>query len=71
MQNGVTAKLRQLADDLETGKYKDWVGNMTLSRPEVELDPMSGECELDNLRHFRVGDEITVVLVLTAPKKTT
>ena len=59
--------LRQLADSLETGSWRDWTAEMTQSRPGVELDPMAGECELDGVRHFRSGDEVTVTVVLTAP----
>ena len=57
--------LRRLADDIETGQYKEWTALLTMERPERELNPMDGECPLDNLRHFRLGDEITATLVLT------
>ena len=59
MQNGVTAKLRRLADDLETGQYKEWVADLTSTNGDTQ----------EGLQDFKEGDEITVVLVLTPPKK--
>ena len=60
MQNGVTAKLRQLADELEAGQYKEWDADMSTS---------NGDSDPDEIQDFQEGDEITIVLVLTPPKK--
>ena len=60
MQNGVTGKLRQLADELETGQYKEWDADMSTS---------NGDSEPEDIPEFQEGDEITIVLVLTPPKK--
>ena len=60
MQNGVTTKLRQLADELETGQYKEWDADMSTS---------NGDSDPDEVQEFQEGDEITIVLVLTPPKK--
>ena len=60
MQNGVTAKLRQLADELEAGQYKEWDADMSTS---------NGDSDPDEVQDFQEGDEITIVLVLTPPKK--
>ena len=60
MQNGVTAKLRQLADELETGQYKEWDADMSTS---------NGDSDPDEIQEFKEGDEITIMLVLTPPKK--
>lgn len=60
MQNGVTAKLRQLADELETGQYKEWDADMSTS---------NGDSDPEEVPDFQEGDEITIVLVLTRPKK--
>ena len=67
----VAQALRQLADDVEAGTYKDWIARLTMSRSPVELDPMAGECDLDGLRHFRAGDVVDVTLVLTATQGAT
>lgn len=64
----VAQALRRLAEDVETGKYKDWITQLNMLRSPVELDPMAGECDLDGLRHFRAGDVVDVTLVLTAPQ---
>ena len=66
----VIETLRGLADSLETGCWREWTAEMVQTRPTVELDPTAGECEHDGLRHFRSGDEVTVTLVLTAPRGT-
>jgi hypothetical protein len=63
----VARALRQLADDVEVGMYKDWIARLNMSRSPVELDPMAGECDIDGFRHFRAGDELEVTLILTAP----
>ena len=60
MQNGVTGKLRQLADELETGQYKEWDADMSTS---------NGDSDPDEVQEFKEGDEITIMLVLTPPKK--
>ena len=60
MQNGVTAKLRRLADELETGQYKEWDADMSTS---------NGDSDPDEIQEFKEGDEITIMLVLTPPKK--
>lgn len=60
MNNGVTNKLRRLADDLETGQYKEWDVGLTMS---------NGDSDPDEVQDFQEGDEITIVLVLTPPKK--
>ena len=60
MQNGVTAKLRQLADELETGQYKEWDADMSTS---------NGDSDPEDIPGFQEGDEITIMLVLTPPKK--
>ena len=60
MQNGVTAKLRRLADELETGQYKEWDADMSTS---------NGDSDPEDIPEFQEGDEITIVLVLTPPKK--
>ena len=60
MQNGVTTKLRQLADELETGQYKEWDADMSTS---------NGDSDPEDVQEFQEGDEITIVLVLTPPKK--
>ena len=60
MQNGVTAKLRRLADELETGQYKEWDADMSTS---------NGDSDPDEVQEFKEGDEITIMLVLTPPKK--
>ena len=62
--------LRQLADSLETGCWRAWTAEMVQRRPTVELDPTAGECKRDGVRRFRAGDEVTVELVLTAPRDT-
>ena len=62
----VAQALRRLADDVETGQYKNWIAQLNMSRSPVELNPMAGECELDGLRHFRPGDVVDVTLVLTS-----
>ena len=68
MDNGlVIDTLRRLADSLETGLWREWTAEMVQKRPPVELDGMEGECPLDGERYFRVGDEVTVTVVLTAP----
>ena len=61
----VAQALRRLADDVEVGQYENWIAQLNVSRSPVELSPMAGECELDNLRHFRAGDVVDVTLVLT------
>ena len=68
-QQSVIGTLRRLADDLETGQWREWSANMTMSRPGLELDAMRGECDLDGFRHFRPGDEVTVTLVIAAPQE--
>ena len=60
MQNGVTGKLRQLADELETGQYKEWDADMSTS---------NGDSDPEDIPEFKEGDEITIVLVFTPPKK--
>jgi hypothetical protein len=64
----VAQALRQLADNVEVGMYKDWIVQLNMSRSPVELDSMIGECDIDRLRHFRAGDVVNVTLVLTAPQ---
>ena len=67
MNNQVVRMLRRTADDLEKGRWRDWSAQMAMEQPEIELNPIAAECPLDALRHFRAGDEITVVVTLTAP----
>lgn len=67
MNNQVIGMLRRIADNLETGRWRNWSAQVTMEQPEVELNPMAGECPLDALRHFQPGNEITVTVTLTAP----
>ena len=68
VSKSVIDALRGLADSLETGAWRDWTAEMTQTWPRVGLDPMAGECELDGVRYFRPGNEVTVTLVLTVPQ---
>ena len=63
MNETVVGALRRLADNIEKGRYKGWKAHLEMLRPEVECHPM--DVPLDNLRHFRAGDEVTATLVLT------
>ncbi len=63
----VAQALRRLAEDVESGRYKNWITQLQMSRSPVELNPMAGECDMDGFRHFRAGDVVDVTLVLTAP----
>lgn len=67
MNERIIEELRRLADGMESGARSGWVGELTMSCPPVELDPMAGECKLDGLRHLRAGNEFTATLVLKAP----
>lgn len=60
MKNGVSDSLRRLADDLEAGKYQEWDADMTST---------NGDSDPEDVEEFQEGDEITIVVVLTPPKK--
>ena len=65
----VIARLRQWADNLESGSYQDWtVVTAEESRPQRRLDTGTGECPNDELNHFVSGPEITLVVTIREPR---
>jgi len=58
----VGAELRRLAKAVLGAKVADV--ELEVVRPVRELDPMAGECEFDNMRHFAPGLVETWTLTL-------